>query len=191
MKLIERNSGRIVDIIMYMMDEDKMHHGNDISADFFADDKAEYIADGSMIVDDIDYCVDYAKEWVDGIGDFADEDGFHVTEKPGYRMAIINDELYTNYDIKGGNIMSNIQIGYYGGESIHGNGAVDYMLAIDDHANALKDEDGDFLLYAEISVEEDPVDDFGETIIDHAEELKAMIIEQAKEKGINPERLVF
>lgn len=100
MKLIEKNTGRIVDIIMYMMDDDKRHHGNDISPTFFADDKAEYIADGSMIVDDIDYCVDWAKEWVDGINDFTDEDGFHVVEKTGYRMAIINDELfYTNYDI--------------------------------------------------------------------------------------------
>nr|DAH20328.1 MAG TPA: hypothetical protein [Caudoviricetes sp.] len=99
MKLIEKNSGRIVDIIMYMMDEDKMHHGNDISADFFADDKAEYIADGSMIVDDIDYCVDSAKDWVDGIDDFADEDGFHVTQDMAYRMALINDLIYTNYDI--------------------------------------------------------------------------------------------
>lgn len=99
MKLIEKNTGRIVDIIMYMMDNDKKHHGNDISADFFADDQAEYIADGSMIVDDIDYCVDYAKEWVDGIDDFADEDGFYVTQDTAYRLALIDDLVYTNYDI--------------------------------------------------------------------------------------------
>lgn len=99
MKLIEKNSGRVVNIIMYMMANDKKHHGNDISADFFADDQAEYIADGSMIVDDIDYCVDYAKEWVDGIDDFADEDGFHVTQDTAYRMALIDDLVYTNYDI--------------------------------------------------------------------------------------------
>lgn len=99
MKLIEKNTGRVVNIIMYMMANDKMHHGNDISADFFADDQAEYIADGSMIVDDIDYCVDYAKEWVDGIDDFADEDGFHVVQNTDYRMAVIDDELYCNYEI--------------------------------------------------------------------------------------------
>lgn len=99
MKLIEKNSGCVVNIIMYMMANDKMHHGNDISADFFADDQAEYIADGSIIVDAIDYCVDCVKEWVDGIGDFADEDGSDVTENTGYRMAIINDELYCNYEI--------------------------------------------------------------------------------------------
>jgi hypothetical protein len=87
--------------------------------------------------------------------------------------------------------MSNIQIGYYGGESLQGNGAVDYMIAMGDGAYPLMDDDGDFLLYAEISIEDDPVDDFGETIIDHEEELKSMIIEQAKEKGISPERLVF
>jgi hypothetical protein len=99
MKLIEKNSGRIVDIIMYMMANDKMHHGNDISADFFSDDQAEYIADGSIIVDDIDYCEDCAKDWVDGINDFADEDGFHVVQNTDYRMAIIDDELYCNYEI--------------------------------------------------------------------------------------------
>lgn len=66
---------------------------------FFADDQAEYIADGSIIVDAIDYCVDCAKEWVDGIDDFADEDGFHVVQKNDYRMAVIDDELYCNYEI--------------------------------------------------------------------------------------------
>lgn len=99
MKLIEKNTGRVVNIIMYMMADDKKHHGNDISADFFADDQAEYIADGSMIVDDIDYCVDYAKEWVDGIDDFADEDDFYVTQDTEHRMALIDDLVYTNYDI--------------------------------------------------------------------------------------------
>ena len=99
MKIIEKNTNRAVDICMYMMDADKMHHGNDISADFLADEEAEYGFDGSMYVDDVDYCVDVVKDWVDGMGDFADEDGFHVTETSGYRMAIINDELVTNYDI--------------------------------------------------------------------------------------------
>lgn len=91
MKLIERNSGRVVNIIMHMMDDDKIHSGNDISADFFADAQAEYSGD-TMIVDDVDYCVEYAKDWVDGTGDFYGSDDL-------WRRAEINGELYTNYGL--------------------------------------------------------------------------------------------
>lgn len=99
MKLIEKNTGRKVEILMYMVDEDKIPSQEDISADIFDASTEGANDEGEWFVADVDDCIDFAKDWVDGIGDFADEDGFHVTENTGYRMAEINGELYTNYDI--------------------------------------------------------------------------------------------
>lgn len=98
MKLLEKNSGRVVEILMYMA-EDKIPSQQDISADIFDASTEGANDEGEWIVADVDACIDFAKEWVDGIGDFADEDGSDVTENTGYRMAIINDELYCNYEI--------------------------------------------------------------------------------------------
>ena len=103
------NTGCKVEICMYMVDEDKIPIRQDISADIFVAFTEGVNDEGEWFVDDVDACIDYAKDWVDctqdfvydgdSIGDFADEDGFHVYERHDYRMAIINDEIYSNYDI--------------------------------------------------------------------------------------------
>lgn len=43
-------------------------------------------------VTDLEYCIGMAKDWVDGRGDFIDFCPFN-------RMAEINGELYTNYEL--------------------------------------------------------------------------------------------
>ena len=80
-----------------------------------------------------------------------------------------------------------ITIQFLLGESRYSNKAVDYMLAIDDHANALlDDDDDDFLLYAEAVKADDEFDEDGNEIdpFRHYDELEAEILRQAAEKGI-------
>lgn len=89
MKLIEKNSGRVVEILMYMVDEDKIPSQQDISADIFAWSTDGANDEGEWFVADVDVCIDLAKEWVDG---YDDDDG-------SYRMAVIDDALYCNYEI--------------------------------------------------------------------------------------------
>lgn len=90
MKLYEKKTKRSVEIYMYLVSNDKMRITNELTQDFF---------DGVIYVDDVDYCADQVKDWVDGINDFADEDGLQVTQTNEYRLAEINGELYSNYDI--------------------------------------------------------------------------------------------
>ena len=104
MKLIDKKTGRIVEINLHTVDADKIPSQQDISADIFDASTEGANDEGEWFVDDVDACIDFAKDWVnctgdDSIGDLADEDGFHVYERHDYRMAIIDDELYTNYDI--------------------------------------------------------------------------------------------
>ena len=109
MKFIEKNTSRKVEICLYMVDEDKIPSQQDISADIFDASTEGANDEGEWIVADVDACIDFAKDWVnctgdfayddDLIGDFADEDGFHVYARHDYRMAIIDEELYTNYDL--------------------------------------------------------------------------------------------
>lgn len=85
MKVIEKKSGRVVEFHLYMLDLDNMVRSNDIADDFFAG------TDG--FVDDVDYCAEYVKDWVDSTGDFyGADDGL-------WRKAEINGELYTNYGL--------------------------------------------------------------------------------------------
>lgn len=86
MKLIEKNTNRIAIVRMYHVDYCGALKSIDVANDFFD-------STGELVVDDLDYCIDQVKDWVDGSGEFADEDDF------GDRMAEINDELYVNYDI--------------------------------------------------------------------------------------------
>lgn len=99
MKLIDKKTGRVVEIIMHTVDAEKIPNQEDISADIFEGSTEGANDEGEWIVADVDACIDFAKDWVNCTGDFADEDGFHVYERHDYRMAIINGELYTNYDI--------------------------------------------------------------------------------------------
>lgn len=85
MKLIEKETNRVAEIHMYIVDDDMVHKSMDISADFFDTEE--------LIVTDVDYCVDYVKDWVYGKGDFV------IGGDMGYRIAEINGELFANYDI--------------------------------------------------------------------------------------------
>ena len=109
MKLIDKKTGIVVEIIMHTVDAEKIPSQVDISSDIFAGSTEGANDEGEWFVDDVDACIDYAKDWVnctgdfvyddDSVGDFADEDGLHVYDRPDYRMAIIDDELFTNYDL--------------------------------------------------------------------------------------------
>lgn len=77
--------------------------------------------------------------------------------------------------------VSSIKIEYYAGESRYGQYGVDYMINV----TPIEDEDGDEVeLYAEL---QNDTDDECAT----EDELKAEIIRQAVEKGIDPSRLNF
>lgn len=83
MELIEKKTGRKVNIKMFIIDTSD-EKPNDVSYDFF---------DGCTVVKDIDYCIDKVKDWVVVAGDFSEEG---VSEM---RLAVINDELFNNYKI--------------------------------------------------------------------------------------------
>lgn len=85
MKLIEKNTDRVVEIKMHIVDDNKIGISMDISNDFF-DSAAD------LEVSDINYCIEQVKNWVDGTGDFIEFCRFN-------RMAEINGELYTNYEL--------------------------------------------------------------------------------------------
>lgn len=83
MELFEKKTGRKVNVRMYIIDmTDEPSY--DISNDFF---------NGFTVVEDIDYCIDQVKDWVNAIGDFREEDCKEM------RLAIIDDELFANYKI--------------------------------------------------------------------------------------------
>lgn len=85
MKLIEKNTDRVVEIKMYIVDDDKAGRSVDVANDFFD-------ATNNLEVTDLDYCIGMVKDWVYGTGDFIEFCHFN-------RMAEINGELYTNYEI--------------------------------------------------------------------------------------------
>ena len=93
MKLIENNTGRKVEILMYMVDEDKIPSQQDISADIFDASTEGANDEGEWFVSDLDYIIDFAKDWVAGKGDFAFEDC------GGKRLAVIDNIRYTNYEL--------------------------------------------------------------------------------------------
>lgn len=86
-----------------------------------------------------------------------------------------------------------INIQFCLGESIHSTKVVDYMMAVDINANPLLDDDGDFLLYAEVEKSDSEFDEDGNEInpFIHRKELKAEILRQAAEKDIPAFELRF
>lgn len=79
------------------------------------------------------------------------------------------------------------------GEGKHTFKTVDYMMATNNRGYMLLDDDGDTLLYAELVKDESEFDDDGYEIDPylHYEELKAEILRQAVEKGVNINDIVF
>lgn len=85
MKLIEKNTNRVIEINMYIMDDKATNKSNDIASDMFEG----YV----VIVEDTDYCIEQVIDWVHAWGDYGYQD------KDEKRMAIIDDAIYTNYEI--------------------------------------------------------------------------------------------
>ena len=85
MKLIEKDTNRVIEINMYIVDDDMKHKSMDISSDFFDCEELK--------VTDVYYCIDYVKDWVAGKGDFAFEDC------GGNRLAVIDNICYSNYGV--------------------------------------------------------------------------------------------
>lgn len=85
MKLIEKNSNRVVEIHMYIVDN-RLLKSPDLANDFF--DCAQ-----DLSVNDMYYVIDYIKDWVAGKGDFAFEDC------GGNRLAVIDGISYANFGI--------------------------------------------------------------------------------------------
>ena len=85
MKLIEKNTNRVIEINMYIIGDTGMNKSNDIAADMF---------EGYVVsVDDADYCTEQVIDWVHGWGDYGYQD------KNEKRMAIIDDVIHTNYEL--------------------------------------------------------------------------------------------
>lgn len=80
-----------------------------------------------------------------------------------------------------------IRVAYFGGESRRGQYAVNYMIATTENA------DGDPVeLYSEVPYDDERFGDDVDSFDDYAEPiLRADIIAQAEENGIDPARLVF
>lgn len=85
MKLIEKNTGRTVEIKMHIVDDDRALKSMDISSDFFGGDTVE--------VTDIEYCIGQVADWVIGRNDYA------IGGDMGYRMANIDGTIFSNYTL--------------------------------------------------------------------------------------------
>lgn len=72
--LVDNN--KAVEISIREWDEENTQYGPDWSADFFEVGGLKTVDDPEFayIVDDVDYCIEYANDMVAGVGDFA-EDG--------------------------------------------------------------------------------------------------------------------
>lgn len=67
---------RAADIRMRAWDDEASQYGQDFAADFFAGESTNYVdtVEYGRVVkcDDIEYCLDYARDYVNGSGDFAE-----------------------------------------------------------------------------------------------------------------------
>lgn len=64
---------KVVEISIREWDEESSQYGPDWSADFFEVGVLKTVDDPEFacIVDDVDYCIEYANDMVAGVGDFA------------------------------------------------------------------------------------------------------------------------
>lgn len=70
-RLIDNN--KAVEISIREWDEENSQYGSDWSADFFEVGGLKTVSEPNLayIVDDVDYCIEYANDMVAGVGDFA------------------------------------------------------------------------------------------------------------------------
>lgn len=69
------DNDKAVEISICEWDEENSQYGPDWSADFFEVGGLKTVEDPELayIVDDVDYCIEYASDMVAGVGDFAGE----------------------------------------------------------------------------------------------------------------------
>lgn len=86
---------RTVEIEMRIWDDKFCRLGPDFSDDYFQDCRRLYDDEAdAYIVDDVDYCIDYANDWKHGVGDFYDESNFEdLTEEEIENNVVIVTEL--------------------------------------------------------------------------------------------------
>lgn len=67
------DNDKAVEISICEWDEENSQYGPDWSADFFEVGALKTVNDPELayIVDDVDYCIEYASDMVAGVGDFA------------------------------------------------------------------------------------------------------------------------
>ena len=67
------DNDKAVEISICELDEENSQYGPDWSADFFEVGGLKTVEGPELacIVDDVDYCVEYACDMIDGVGDFA------------------------------------------------------------------------------------------------------------------------
>lgn len=84
-RLIDNN--KAVEISIREWDEENSQYGPDQSADFFEVGGLETVSEPEIayIVDDVDYCIEYANDMVAGVGDFAGD--------PQPNQVVLVDEL--------------------------------------------------------------------------------------------------
>ena len=84
-RLIDNN--KAVEISIREWDEENSQYGPDWSADFFEVGGLKTVSEPELayIVDDVDYCIEYANDMVRGEGDFAGE--------PQPNQVVLVDEL--------------------------------------------------------------------------------------------------
>jgi len=64
---------RLVEITMNLWDEDRQQYGADFAGEFFADVERHLYRLDAWLVEDVQYCIDYANDWAEGKGDFMEE----------------------------------------------------------------------------------------------------------------------
>lgn len=88
--IIRDAKGNKADVHMYMPYDDPwcgFERGCDIIGDWFE------AACDELFVADVEYCLDYMRDWVDCKGDFADEED----ADNNYREVFIDGEIYSNW----------------------------------------------------------------------------------------------
>lgn len=172
------------EITMHQWEGDKTsgRWSSDLSHDFFEWGSLTHFPDTDIaIVDDIDYCIDMANDWMNRTGDYADDDS---TEE---RSVLVEKKEMFDVWFEGGesrgnaNILNLVDVPM---DVNDGQAPVNYMLC----RLEIEDEDGcpeEVELYAEWYSEYDDPEDAG------YEELKEAILEQADEYGIPHDKLHF
>lgn len=88
--IIRDAKGNKADAHMYAPAYDQFtgrDRGEDLINDWFR------VSGDEIFVSDVEYCIDYMRDWVNRVGDFGGE----VDSPNNYREIVINGEIYSNW----------------------------------------------------------------------------------------------